>query len=345
MSIAAVAQRAGVSPATVSRAFNAPQTVAPATRARIEAAAQFLAYTPNASAQTLRTRRTRSLGVLLPTLLNPVFAEYLSGVADAASSAGYSIVPVATDYVEARESDALVKLIARDVDGLLLTVANAQQSALLARLRRSGLPYVLTYNRHPEHPCVCVDGETAMRQLVSLAHAAGHRRIAMVSGQRNASDRAQQRHQGYLTAMHEFGLAPRLIEVPFMEALPSALTQPLGKADRPTALLCSNDLLAIRSLRAAAMAQLRVPEDVAVIGFDGIALGQELVTTLTTVAQPNRDIGLRGVQWLIDALSRHELPRPAHSITLPHQVRPGESFPLPHPMPSTPFPCHAESPL
>lgn len=328
MSIAAVAQRAGVSPATVSRAFNAPETVAPATRARIEAAAQALHYAPNASAQTLRTRRTRSLGVLLPTLLNPVFAEYLSGVAEAVGSNGYSMVPIVTDYVEAREAEALVHLIARDVDGLILTVANADHSALLARVAQADLPYVLAFNRHPAHPCVSVDHEGALRELVARVQAAGHQRIAMVSGQRSASDRAAQRHRGYVTAMQAWRLAPQLIEVPFMESTAELLAQHLVGPDRPTALLCSNDLLAMRCLRAAGLAKLRVPQDLAVIGFDGIALGQELSPTLASVAQPNRDIGLRSARWLIDALTRQQPIDPRHSLTLPHQFRAGESFAL-----------------
>jgi LacI family transcriptional regulator, repressor for deo operon, udp, cdd, tsx, nupC, and nupG len=329
MSIAAVAQRAGVSAATVSRAFNSPETVAPATRARIEAAAQALRYAPNASAQTLRTRRTRSLGVLLPTLLNPVFAEYLSGVAEAVGSNGYSMVPIVTDYVEAREAEALVHLIARDVDGLILTVANAEHSALLVRVVHADLPYVLAYNRHPAHPCVSVDGEGALRELVTRVHAAGHRRIAMVSGERSASDRALQRHRGYVTAMQAWGLAPHLIEVPFMDSNAEVLAQHLREADRPTALLCSNDLLAMRCLRAAGLAGLQVPQQLAVIGFDGMALGRELSPSLASVAQPNRDIGLRSARWLIDALSRQLAPDARHSLTLPHQFRAGESFAAP----------------
>jgi AraC-like DNA-binding protein len=117
MSIQHVARRAGVSVATVSRAFNQPGQVAPATRQQIEQAAQALGYLPNASARTLRTQRSRVLGVVLPSLLNPVFAECLQGMAEAAARAGYALVPHTTDYELGREEQAVRQLLAANVDG------------------------------------------------------------------------------------------------------------------------------------------------------------------------------------------------------------------------------------
>ena len=112
MSIHAVARRSGVSITTVSRVFNRPGRVATETRERVLAAARALGFVPNASARTLRTQESRILGVVLPTLLNPVFAECLDGIADAADAAGYSIVPLVTDYEVARESQAIDRLLA-----------------------------------------------------------------------------------------------------------------------------------------------------------------------------------------------------------------------------------------
>ena len=345
MTIHDVATEAGVSPATVSRVFNAPETVRPALRDRVQAAALALGYRPNVSARSLRTQRTRSLGVVLPTLLNPVFAECLQGIAQAATSAGYSIVPITTDYELAHETRAANLLLARGVDALILCVANAERSAVLARLRSSKSPYVLVYNRHDRHPCVSVDGHAAVTALVARLHGLGHRHILMVSGSLAASDRAQQRHQGYLRGMATAGLKPQLLEVPFMAGATERIAEYLAARQvmpqAPTAVVCSNDLLAIRCMRAAGQVGLRVPEDLSVAGFDGIALGEDLTPALSTIVQPNAEIGQRSVELLVQALSGPARLSSAHSLTLDLHIRDGESIAaarVPPPVPSHPRP-------
>ena len=326
MSIHSVARQAGVSITTVSRVFNRPERVASATRARVLASARRLGFVPNASARTLRTQRSRILGVVLPTLLNPVFAECLDGIADAADAAGYSIVPLVTDYEIAREASAIGRLLARDVDGLIVTVANAARSTSLRRLQQAGASYVLAYNRHPRHPCVSVDGEAAFAQVVEWLVGLGHRRIAMASGTLAASDRARQRYRGFRTGMQRAGLAAgELIEMPFMRTATESIAARLGRADRPTALLCSNDLLAVRCIRAARLAGLSVPDDLSVVGIDGIAIGEDLTPRLATVATPNRQIGASCVALLIDGLESGSAPTPARSLSLPFALREGES--------------------
>jgi len=326
MSIQAVAAKAGVSVATVSRAFNFPDKVTPATRELVERVARELNYVPNASARTLRTQRSRVLGVVLPTLLNPTFAECLQGIARAAVAGGYAIIPVTTGYRLDEEERAVHLLLAGNVDGLILVVSNPSTSTTLPRLQAAGVPYVLAYNRHPDHPCVSVDSEAAVADAVTRLVLLGHRRIAMVSGTLAASDRAQQRYRGYRKGMSEAGLAtPALIEVPFVETAVDALSSQLQSRNRPTALVCSNDLLAIRSIRAAHLSGLSVPRDLSVIGFDGIALGEDLTPALTTIAQPNSDIGRHGVELLIQAMASGAALQADASLLLPHSFRNGES--------------------
>ncbi|MGJ7529232.1 LacI family DNA-binding transcriptional regulator [Variovorax sp. GB1P17] len=327
MSIQAVAAKAGVSVATVSRAFNFPDKVTPATRELVERVARELNYLPNASARTLRTQRSRVLGVVLPTLLNPTFAECLQGIARAAVAGGYAIIPVTTGYQLDEEERAVHLLLAGNVDGLILVVSNPSTSTALPRLRTAGVPYVLAYNRHPEHPCVSVDSEGAVADAVTRLVLLGHRRIAMVSGTLAASDRAQQRYRGYQKGMADAGLdAPPLIEVPFVETAVDALSHQLqATRNRPTALICSNDLLAIRSIRAAHLSGLSVPDDLSVIGFDGIALGEDLTPALTTIAQPNSDIGRHSVELLIQAMAGGTTLQADASLLLPHAFRDGES--------------------
>ncbi|MCA0239570.1 MAG: LacI family transcriptional regulator [Proteobacteria bacterium] len=330
MTIRDVSQEAGVSPATISRVFNAPDTVRPELRQRVHAAAAALGYRPNISARSLRTQRTRALGVVLPTLANPVFAECLQGIAQAATAAGYSIVPFTTDYQLAHETRAANLLLARGVDALILCVANAARSTVLARLRAAKSPYVLVYNRHARHPCVSVDGRAAVTALVARLQALGHRHILMVSGALAASDRAQQRHRGYLQGMAAAGLKPQLLEVPFMDGATERMAQYLAARrvmpQAPTAVVCSNDLLAIRCLRAARQVGLRVPEDLSVAGFDGIALGDDMTPALSTIVQPSIEIGRRSVELLVQALAGAAPLRAGHSETLALHFREGESI-------------------
>jgi DNA-binding LacI/PurR family transcriptional regulator len=325
MSIQDVARQANVSVATVSRVFNLPDKVSPDTRERVESVARALGYRPNASARTLRTQRSRVLGVVLPTLLNPVFAECLDGIAHAAAERGYAILPVTTNYQLGQEVRAVDQLLSENVDGMILVVSNPATSVALVRLDAAGTPYVLAYNRHPDHPCVSVDSELAVAQLVSHLASLGHREIAMVCGQLSASDRAQQRHRGFVTGMQAAGLDARVLEVPFIDTAAASLAELLQDARRPTALVCSNDLLAIRAIRAVRQAGLRVPEDVSVTGFDGIALGLDLTPMLSTIVQPNGRIGETSAAMIMQALAEG-LPLHARaSQVLPHSWRAGES--------------------
>jgi len=326
MSIQAVAAKAGVSVATVSRVFNFPDKVSGATRDLVERAARELNYLPNASARTLRTQRSRVLGVVLPTLLNPTFAECLQGIAQAAVAGGYAIIPVTTGYKLDEEERAVHMLLAGNVDGLILVVSNPSTSKALERLRAQRVPYVLAYNRHPAHPCVTVDNEAAVADAVARLVLLGHRRIAMVSGTLAASDRAQQRYRGYQKGMADAGLKPQpLVEVPFVESAVERLARLLQLRHRPSALVCSNDLLAIRSIRAAHRSGLAVPADLSVIGFDGIALGEDLTPALSTIAQPNSDIGRHGVELLVQAMAGGGALDADASLLLPHVFRDGES--------------------
>ncbi len=321
-----VAKQAGVSVATVSRTFNLPGKVNDATRQKVERAAALLQYIPNASARSLRTQRSRTLGVVFPTLTNPVFAECLQGVAQAAAAASYSIMPFTTDYQLSHEEAAVRALHGFGVDGMILVVSDPNSSAALDFVQEQKIPYVLAYNRNDGHPCISVDNPAAFSLMVEYLASLGHTRIAMVSGQRRDSDRAQQRYSGFLSGMAKAGLEPHpIIEVPFIDYAVDRIIQALQHDQRPTALVCSNDLLAIRAIRAAHQSDLRVPADISVTGFDGIRLGQDLTPSLTTISQPNADIGRYSVSVLIQCLIQGSFPGPAASLLLNYVLCPAES--------------------
>ncbi len=289
-----VAVRAGTSIATVSRALNQPEKLRPETLARVREAMRALHFRPNLIGRQLRGERTRLVGVVLPDMLNPVFGECMQGIEESAAGGSYRVLLTTTGYDPAREGQAIDMLLSQRVDGLILTVARAQDHPLLDELAASGVPYQLVYNHSASHPCVSVDNRAAARELVTELVLLGHRRIGMLSGSRAASDRALQRHQGYCDAMRAAGLRPRApLEIDFHQhRLPASMLASLrDPRRRPTAVFCGNDFLALLVMRELREAGMRVPEDISVVGFDGLSFGELLAPPLATVCQPHRQLG------------------------------------------------------
>ncbi|PSJ46469.1 GntR family transcriptional regulator [Zobellella endophytica] len=330
--LATVAKQAGVSRATAARAFSQPDLVRPETSQKVFAAARKLGFRPNHLGRQLRTQATHIIGVLIPSLDNPVFAEQLQAMEVAARERGYALLIATTDYDPEREADIVEELLRQRVDGLIMTVADAHENALLRQLDAENIPYLLVYNQLDtlDAPCVCVDNRQAMFDATRHLQQLGHRHIGMVAGPMLQSDRAKLRYQGYCQAM----LAQRHVALPIIE-MPQhtrssfEVLAPWLDNDTPlTALLCSNDLLAISVIGDLQRAGLRVPDQVSVIGFDGIALGEQLCPSLCSVVQPRQAIGRAAVEGLLALMGGEQ----ARLEKLPHQLRLGESVgPLPWP--------------
>lgn len=325
-----VAEAAGVSVATVSRVFNTPEHVRPETREKVLAAAQALQFLPNDLGRQLRGGGTRLVGLLLPTLLNPVFAECAQGIEEQAARAGFRILMTTCNYDQTLELAAVETFLRQRVAGMILTVADAATSPAVEMLEARGAPYVLAFNQTPVRPSASVDNEQAACEAVSLLLASGHRHVAMLSGELHASDRAIQRHQGYCRAMRQHGLAPLpLLEIDFdSEGLPQEFAPSLKTGPRPvSAVFCGNDRLAMLFMQSVRAAGMRTPQDFSVIGFDGLPVGELFEPALTTVVQPTRELG--AVCWRLLA-QRLAGERPA-SVVLPHAIRPGGTV-----LPATP---------
>jgi len=321
-----VARLAGVSIATVSRVLNGSAVAAPETVQRVRAAAAELSFRPNRIGRSLKTQRTMSIGVVVPSIRNPVFAEGVAGIEEAARAAGYSVLLMSTGYDRYREPECVQTLLDHQVDGLVLTVADAGDSPALDALDAGGVPYVLIFNQ-PDgdaRSAVSMDSVAGAREAVAALIAAGHRRIAMLGGVRAESDRTTLRWRGFARAHAEADLEPgQLVEVAFDAPDVSGAVHALfAVPDRPTALFCSTDTLAIAAVRALADGGLSVPADVSVVGFDGIAIGEALVPRLATVVQPLRAMGEAAVVHL---LGRAAGAPPACEI-LPHRLRRGETI-------------------
>ncbi|MGV2287376.1 substrate-binding domain-containing protein [Trinickia sp. YCB016] len=326
-----VAAYAGFSIATVSRAINAPHSVNRVTLEKIREAIDALQFTPNPLGRQLRSDRTRLIGVVLPTLANPVFAECLQGIDELASAQGYRLMLMTTQYDADRERHAIETLRAQRVEGLILTVADADTHPLLDELDHAGPRYVLMHNDTVRRPAVSVDNRLAAYEGVRTLIAHGHRRILMLAGTLAESDRARLRYVGYSQAMQQAGLTPApALEVDFNadELAPSVLahlTTGTAGTSRPTALFCSNDLLAMVVMRGLRRASYAVPEHMSILGFDGLAVGELLSPPLASLCTPNREIGCAAWQRLMNRIEGTD-DGESLSLTLPHTLRAGETI-------------------
>lgn len=335
-SIKQVAQQAGVSTATVSRLLNTPESVSADTAGKINQAIADLGFRPNFNGRNLRAGRSRTVGVVVPTLSNTVFAQCLQGIELAARALDYSVMFTATEYRQEDEAAAVDLLLSHRVDGIILTVADASASQTLDVLDSERIPYVLTYNQPQQATrlSVSVDNRAAAHDAVAHLIALGHRRIQMLSGYFSASDRAIQRYHGYVDAMRLHGLTPLTpLEVPrhtgdISDTGSNYLQAFADPQQRPSALFCSNDLLAFAAMRDLRNLGLRVPQDISVMGFDGIPLGELMAPVLASAVQPSEQIGEVALRTLVAAIEQGAeadgLARPASRV-LAHRIRHGGS--------------------
>jgi DNA-binding LacI/PurR family transcriptional regulator len=306
--------------------LNDSTPVSPFTADQVRRAVTALNFRPNLAGRTLRAARTRSLGVVLPTLGNPVFAESLAGIEAAVRAQQHTLGLATTGYEPAAEAAAVEALLRQRVDGLVLTVTDAARNRLLDDLDRDRVPYVLVFNQlaRAERPTVSVDNRAAARAMVEHLLNLGHRAIRMVTGQFRQSDRARLRYRGYCDALRAAGLAPLpALQMPFLA--PDArrqLVEGLATRPRPTAFFCSNDLLALTVIRDLRALGRQVPDDLAVAGFDGIRIGELTTPSLTTVVQPSEAIGQVAVESLLQRIGGAASAAP---VILDYTLRLGSS--------------------
>lgn len=320
-----VARVAGVSRATAARCFASPEVVRPTTRDQVFAAARELGFRPNLLGRQLRLQTTQLIGVVVPSLLNPVFAEQFQAMERAARLRGYNLLLATTDYSAERESAVVEELLRQRVDGLVLTVTDAHSNRVLQSLSTEDTPFVLAYHQpgSTEYSAVSVDNRAGMALATRYLLEAGHRRIGMVAGPTLQSDRARQRYAGYCDALAEHGLAAMpIIEMPsHTQADFTALAPLLSGPHAPTALVCSNDLLAISLIAELRRHGWAVPQQLSIIGFDGIDIGTQMHPTLCSVVQPIAALATT----VIDQLLAQIAGAAPTSHCLPCHIRPGES--------------------
>ncbi|MFZ5815964.1 MAG: LacI family DNA-binding transcriptional regulator [Bacillota bacterium] len=303
-----VAKRAQTSVSTVSRVLTRSGPVAEATRQRILAAIEELGYKPNALARGLVSRRTGTIGVVIPDVANPFYAEVLRGMSDVASANGLHMLLVNADLSFDKEAEGFALLHEKQVDGIVYTSGVITQGHREI-LHRLGRPVVLaaTYDAVGGFPAVLVDSKTgatmAMTHLLDL----GHRRIAVINGPDEDLIAGSPRWEGYREAAAARGLAldPGLVCTGDyrLESGYRAMERLLARPDPPTAVVAASDLMAIGAINAALDRGVRVPGDLSVVGFDNIWFSAAIRPALTTVAQPMYEIGATAIRMLITAMS------------------------------------------
>ncbi|MCQ8228603.1 substrate-binding domain-containing protein [Pantoea trifolii] len=321
-----VAKLAGVSRATAARAFSDPHLLRADTLEKVLSASEQLGFRPNHIARQLRTQSSTTFGVLLPSLLNPIFARQLQAMERQARAAGYGLLVATSDYQPEREAAIVEHMLNQRVAGLVLTVADADNSAILHTLHQASMPFVLTHNvpQETHWPAICVDNRQAMQEATEHLLQLGHRHIGMVAGPMLQSDRARLRYQGYCDVMQQAGLdALPVIEMPSHTQSDFTLLQPQLSGDTPlSAVICTNDLLAISLIGDAARAGVRIPQQLSVMGFDGIDIGEHIAPSLASVSQPADMLGAGAIDMLLQQASRG-------TRVLPHRLRLGASIAAP----------------
>jgi LacI family transcriptional regulator len=308
VTIHTVAARAGVSTATVSRALSGSAVVRPGVAAAVQSAAHALGYVPNRIARSLRVRRTRLAGVLIPDVQNPFFTAVVRGVEDVLQAEGWTLLLGNSDDHPERERDYLATLRAESAAGVVLVPG--QRASAYRGFVKAGLALV-AIDRAPRG--LAVDQVTvanragageAVRHLLAL----GYCDVAFIGGPDGLST-AEERRSGCLEALRAHGLEPLAIEDgDFRPAGGRAAAERLLARCRPRALFVANDLMALGVYEALRGRGLRVPEDVAVVGFDDAPWAPWLAPPLTTVAQPAYELGRRAGRLLLDRIDQPSRP-------------------------------------
>ena len=301
-----VAKAAGVSIGTVSNVLNSPEIVTPEKRMRVQEAISRLSYQPNLVARTLKTRISKSIGLIIPDIKNPYYPAVARGVEDAAQRAGFTVFLCNNDRNVEKEREYIEALCKKEVDGLILVKPQVTPEEL-QRLSQQHSIVLVDADVHlaPEVQCnfVNVDDKGNVAKALEILYEQGHRRIALISGLLESSG-SKITHDVYLEFLRKrkIPVNPSYIirgNYEWTGGL-AAARELLSLESPPTAIFAANDLMAIGAIRAAREAGLRVPEDISVFGYDDIDMAQFCDPPLSTIHLPKYELGTASVDLLVE---------------------------------------------
>lgn len=301
-----LAQQAGVSVATISRALRRPDTVAPQTRERILKLVNRHQFVPDGRAATFSSKRAGVIGLIVPTISNSIYAEFTEAIQNRLQTADLSLLIANANYSAETERDIIRKLIESRVEGVILT-GYKRDAALYGLLRHYHIPFVVTWSTSPKAsiPSISFDNRLAAAEATEMLIKLGHRRIGMMCGMTSINDRAAQRLEAYRTVLAQYKIPydPEIVsEQPFeIEASAEAASRLVSLTKPPTALFCANDIQALGALFACQSLKIRVPNDISIIGFDDLPITRVVSPPLSSVHVPAKRMGHAAADALIDA--------------------------------------------
>jgi LacI family transcriptional regulator len=312
---------------------------------RVREAMAKLRYVPHGAARSLRSRRSRMVGAIVPSFDYALYARTTSAVQQRLGEAGYAVVLAEHHYDLAQELQVARQLIEHGVDAFVF-VGVDHDARLFALLEEHACPFVLTWGVEParQHPCVGFDNRRAAYEMARHLIILGHRNFGLISAPVQGNDRGRERGAGFRAALADAGLrlpdshaqyAPIGL-APAEEAMQRLLALP----DRPTAVMATNDVLAVGAMMACRKAGVRIPQDVSITGVDNTDLGATQTPALTSVRTPVMEIGRAAAEQLVARLEGREYE--AHQ-TLPFEIVVRGSTAPPQPRPHSPSHTHSRS--
>ena len=302
-----VARHAGVSAITVSRYFNQPEQVSPERRERIAAVVAHLGYVPNLVAGGLASARGKIVGMVIPNISGPIFANTIQGFSDTLSRHGYQLL-LASSYFSADQEESAVRAFLGWSPAALVLTSHFHSAGTEKMIAEADIPVIETWDYRPEREPIQIGfshfevGVTAVRYL----HGKGYRRIAFVQNSAAGDFSALERRDGYAACARELGLEPRVFapdvdRAPF-EAGKQAMEALMNAPIPPDAIIFANDNLAAGGLLAGQRAGLNIPEDCAVLGFGDYPFAEMLLPSLSTIKPPALEIGVLAATRLLQSL-------------------------------------------
>jgi LacI family transcriptional regulator len=323
-----VAREANVSMATVSRVVNGNPNVKPTTRKKVLEAIDRLGYRPNAVARGLASKKTTTVGVIIPDISSIFYSELARGIEDIATMYKYNIILSNSDQNTDKELHLLNTMLGKQVDGIVFMGGNITD-VLVEEFKRSPVPIVLaaSVEEQAQTPSVNINYEQAIYDSVQLLVEKGHKRIAFVSGPMSEPINSMRKLAGYKRALEEAGIA-------FDDALVAegdysydsgieSLAHLLEQSDKPTAVIAATDEMALGVIHGAQDRGVSIPEDLEVIGFDNTRLSLMVRPQLTTVVQPTYDIGAVAMRLLTKLMNKEQVDD--QIVELPHRIEERQS--------------------
>lgn len=310
-----VARHADVSPATVSRFMNNPNVVSERSKKKIEASIKVLNYVPHAAARTLASKKSRMIGVIVPSLDDTLFGRFLELFQQRIAEEGYTTVVASSNYSTENESVQITQMVSHGVDAVLL-VGMSRDESIYRLLNNKNIPYVVTWATDAlgEHPCVGFSNHDAASRVAEYLVGLGHREFSMISGTLKGNDRASGRLQGVRDVLAKHGLSlpdELVIEGPLgVEHGQKAFRLLMSRSPRPTAVICGADPLAYGAVFESKILGVDVPGDVSITGFDDTWLGPHLTPPLTTLRTPQNQMSLLSAEYLISKLKGEDVGVP-----------------------------------